>query len=116
MRLSSLNLCRTRMSDLSVLTRMPLFHLDLRRTRAADLLPLTGVGLACLDIRFTVIRDVSPLGQTPLEELSFHPSRIQEGLGVLKGIRTLWTINRTPAEEFWRKHSTELSTTRRSAS
>ena len=108
MRLSWLNLCRTRMTDLSVLTRMPLFHLDLRGTRAADLLPLTGVGLACLDIRFTVIRDVSPLGQTPLEERSFHPSRIQEGLGVLQGIRTLRTINRTPADEFRMRHGTEF--------
>ena len=96
------------MTDLSVLSRMPLFHLDLRGTRTADLLPLMGVGLSYLDIRFTLIGDVSPLAQTPLEALSLHPSRIQEGIGALQGMRTLKTINRRPADEFWMRHGTEF--------
>lgn len=113
MRLSWLNLCRTKMMDLSVLSTLPLLHLDLRGTRTTDLLPMAGVPLSHLDIRFTGIRDLSPLGRTPLEEISLHPSRIQEGLGVLQGIRTLRIINRRSADEFWRTHSTEFSTRHR---
>jgi hypothetical protein len=41
----------------------------------------------------------------PLENLSFHPNRIREGLRVLEDMRTLKTINRQPAAEFWKKHS-----------
>jgi hypothetical protein len=116
MRLFWLNLCRTRVTDLSVLASLPLLHLDLRGTRTTDLLPLANVPLRSLDIRFTGIGDVSPLGRMPLAELSFHPSRIPKGFALLQDIRTLTTINRTPADEFWRKHSTDLSTRRRSAS
>jgi hypothetical protein len=36
MRLLWLNLCRTRMTDLSVLAGLPLRHLDLRGTRTTD--------------------------------------------------------------------------------
>jgi hypothetical protein len=102
MRLLWLNLCRTRMTDVSVLASLPLLHLDLRGTRITALFPLANVPLTSLDIRFTGIRDVSPLGRMPLAELSFHSSRIQKGFALLQGIRTLTTINRTPAEEFWR--------------
>jgi hypothetical protein len=116
MRLHWLNLCRTRMTDLSVLASLPLLHLDLRGTPTTDLLALANVPVTSLDIRFTGIRDVSPLGRMPLAELSFHPSRIQKGFALLQGIRTLRTINRTPAEEFWRRYSTELSTGGRSSS
>ncbi len=93
------------MLDLSVLSRMPLSYLDLRGTRTADLRPLATVPLANLDIRFTRIEDVSPLGRMPLENLAFHPNRIREGLCVLEGMRTLKTINRQPAAEFWGRHS-----------
>lgn len=105
MRLSWLNLCRTRMTDLSVLACLPLLHLDLRGTRTTDLLPLATVPLTSLDIRFTGIGDVSPLGRMPLAELTFHPSRIPKGFALLRGIRTLTTINRRPAAEFWKRHS-----------
>ena len=108
MRLSWLNLCRTRVTDLSVLGRLQLRHLDLRGTRTTDLLPLSDLPLTSLDIRFTLIKDVSPLAQTPLEVISFHPSRIQEGLDVLQGMWTLKTINRRPAHEFWMRHGTEF--------
>lgn len=109
MRLLWLNLCRTRMTDLSVLAHMSLFHLDLRGTRTTELTPLAHVRLTSLDIRFTAISDVSPLAHMPLAELSFHPKRIQGWLGVIQGMRTLKTINRRPAEEFWRKHRNDLS-------
>jgi hypothetical protein len=105
MRLSWLNLCRTKMLDLSVLSRLPLSYLDLRGTRTADLRPLATVPLTSLDIRFTKVEDVSSLGRMPLENLSFHPNRIREGLRVLEDMRTLKTINRQPAAEFWKKHS-----------
>jgi hypothetical protein len=104
MRLLWLNLCRTKMLDLSVLSRQPLSYLDLRGTRTADLRPLATVPLANLDIRFTRVEDVSSLGRMPLENLAFHPNRIREGLCVLAGMRTLKTINRQPAAEFWRRH------------
>ena len=108
MRLSWLNLCRTRITDLSALSRAPLSCLDLRGTRTADLLPLANVRLTRLDIRFTRIRDVSSLGRMPLENLAFHSNRIREGLRVLQGMRTLKTINRQPAAEFWKRHSAML--------
>ena len=105
MRLLWLNLCRTKMLDLSVLSRQPLSCLDLRGTRTADLRPLATVPLSSLDIRFTGIEDVSSIGRMPLANLAFHPNRIREGLRVLEGMRTLKTINRQPAAEFWRRHS-----------
>ena len=104
MRLTWLNFCRTRMTDLSVLSRLPLLHLDLRRTRTTELFPLMGVELTGLDIRFTAISDLSPLERMPLEELSFHPVRIRKGLESLRGTVTLKRINGKPAEEFWRLH------------
>lgn len=104
--LTWLNLCRTRVSDLSMLARLPLRHLDLRRTRTTDLRPLGHTPLHSLDIRYTAITDLSPLEQMPLEELSFHPVRIHKGLGRLRGVRTLKTINHSPAEEFWNRHGT----------
>jgi hypothetical protein len=93
------------MLDLSALSRQPLSYLDLRGTRTADLRPLATVPLANLDIRFTKVEDVSSLRRMPLESLAFHPTRIREGFQVLEGMRTLKTINRQPAAEFWRKHS-----------
>ena len=93
------------MLDLSVLSRLPLSYLDLRGTRTADLRPLATVPLTSLDIRFTKVEDVSSLGRMPLENLAFHPNRIREGLRGLEDMRTLKTINRQPAAEFWKKHS-----------
>ena len=105
MRLLWLNLCRTKTLDLSALSRLPLFYLDLRGTRTEDLRPLTTVPLANLDIRFTKVEDVSSLGRMPLENLAFHLNRIRDGLRVLADMRTLKTINRQPAAEFWRRYS-----------
>lgn len=99
-----LNLCRTKITDLSPLGKLPLSHLDLHRTRTTDLLPLKNLPLRSLDIRFTRITDLSPLRRMPLEELSFYPSRIACGLDPLRGIGSLATINRRPAEAFWRRY------------
>lgn len=104
MRLLWLNLCRTKTLDLSALSRLPLSYLDLRGTRTEDLRPLATVPLANLDIRFTKVEDVSSLGRMPLENLAFHPNRIRGGLRVLEDMRTLKTINRRPAAEFWRRY------------
>jgi hypothetical protein len=104
MSLTWLNLCRTKITDLTSLAGLSLSHLDLHRTRTTDLRPLKGVPLRSLDIRFTWITDVSPLGRMPLEELSFYPSRIACGLDPLRGVGSLATINRRPAEAFWRQH------------
>ena len=99
-----LNLCRTKITDLSPLGKLPLSHLDLHRTRTTDLIPLKDVPLRSLDIRFTRITDLSPLRRMPLRELSFYPSRIVCGLALLRGIGSLATINRRPAEAFWRRY------------
>jgi len=104
MGLSWLNLCRTRITDLSPLGKLPLSYLDLHRTRTTDLLPLKDVPLRSLDIRFTRITDLSPLRRMPLRELSFYPSRIVCGIDPLRGIGSLATINRRPAEAFWRRY------------
>ena len=104
MKLTWLNLCRTRVKDLSPLARLALSHLDLHRTRAADLRPLKRVPLRSLAIRFSRITNLSPLKGMPLEELSFYPGRITRGLGALRGIGSLKTINRRSSEAFWERH------------
>jgi len=104
MSLSWLNLCRTKITDLSPLGKLPLSHLDLHRTRMIDLLPLKDVTLRSLDIRFTRVTDLSPRRRMPLRELSFYPSRIVCKIDPLRGIGSLATINRRPAEAFWKQY------------
>jgi Leucine-rich repeat (LRR) protein len=104
MGLTWLNLCRTNVTDLSSLGNLPLSYLKLYRTQTANLSPLGDMPLRSLDIRFTKVTDVSPLRCMPLQELSFFPTRVNQGMHVLRGMESLKTINRRPAEEFWKRH------------
>lgn len=104
MSLTWLNLCRTSVTDLSSLRNLPLSYLKLYRTQTANLSPLRDVPLRSLDIRFTKITDVSPLRYMPLQELSFFPTRTNHSLRVLRGMESLKTINRRPAEEFLKRY------------
>ena len=104
MNLIWLNLSRTNVGDLSPMNGLPLTYLKLWRTRITDLAPLKRAPLTSLDIRFTYISDLSPLKHVPLRALFFFPKRIVKGLGILRDMKTLKRINRSPATEFWKRH------------
>jgi Leucine-rich repeat (LRR) protein len=89
-------------ADLGPLQGMPLAKLVVGETRVADLSPLRGMRLTVLLCHHTKIKDLSSCAGMPLEELmcDFTPQR---DAGVLRSLKTLKTINRLPAAEFWRQ-------------
>lgn len=131
MPLRELNLCQTGVTDLTPLKGMELQTLWLRDTRISDLTPLIEIDLASIDLQGTDvvdlkvvaqfrnlkrlniagtgITDLRPLQGLLLERLILTPSRITEGLDIVRGIPTLRELDiefeginpaRTPAT-FW---------------
>ncbi|MDB5341044.1 MAG: hypothetical protein JWN70_6663 [Planctomycetaceae bacterium] len=108
--------------DLSLLTGMPLLQLNLIENPIANLSPLKGLPLIALDIHFTLVTDLSPLQGMPLKYLMCGRTRVadfsvikdmplkdlwlefnpERDAALLRSIKTLETINRKPAAEFWR--------------
>ena len=69
LRLNSLKLARTGVSDLSVLEGMPLLTLNIQATQVSELSPLKNASLTelnCVDCRIT---DLSPISGQPLQRL-----------------------------------------------
>jgi HEAT repeat protein/Leucine-rich repeat (LRR) protein len=111
--------------DISVLSGMPLSVLDLHGcSKLSDLSPLRGTSLDTLSIgdtgvtnlqqlvgvtvrslgidgRFTQITDLTPLKGHSLEAINLTPGRIDSGWHVLRSMKSLKTINRKPAADFW---------------
>jgi hypothetical protein len=80
-------------------------ELTLEDTPVSTLEPLKvkGSNLRYLNIIGTKITDLRPLECQPLVELRFSPSRVTDGMDVLKGIKTLKRINDLTVDEFWRR-------------
>jgi Leucine-rich repeat (LRR) protein len=74
-----LDLSATAISDLSILSEMPLGELDLSHCRGvADLTPLKEVPLVSLDVSHTSITDLSPVRGCPLRSLSIRGCAVTE--------------------------------------
>jgi serine/threonine protein kinase len=99
--LQELALQFTPVSDLSPLKGLPLESLGLGGCwNVSDLSPLTGMRLVSVDIRYTKVTDLSPLAGAPLVKISCDLGRVRN-LEVLRGIKTLETINGAPVANFW---------------
>jgi hypothetical protein len=68
----------------------------------SDLSSLRGLKLSSLHFWNTQVTDLSPLRGMPLKHLScdFKPER---DAALLRAIKTLETINRKPAADFWKE-------------
>ncbi len=108
MPLTQLIIDGTSVSDLSPLQGMPLTRLNFSGTSVADLSPLKDMKLTILSCNVSQVSDLSLLKNMPLRLLScdFKPERDTE---ILRPIKTLETINRKPAVEFWKEADAELA-------
>jgi hypothetical protein len=89
-------------SDLTPLQGMPLKSLNIGGGRQKlDLAPLVGVPLEYLCVNFTQVSDLTPLKDMPLKHVEFTNTKVTD-FAPLRSIRTLETINKKPAAEFWR--------------
>jgi hypothetical protein len=80
-----------------------------------DLTALHGMPLKRLNIQGCTVRDLTPLEGINLEEIQFQPTRITEGLEVLRRMENLkvicfQTAPKKPnikfsAEEFWKRYN-----------
>jgi hypothetical protein len=100
--LTKLDLAGAPVSDLSPLEGMPLKWLAVSETRVSDASPLRKLPLTFLRCDGTQLSDLSPLKELPLKSLAcdFKADRDSE---ILRSIKTLETINRKPAAEFWKE-------------
>lgn len=94
-------------TDLTPLKHMGLVSLTLENTPVADIRPLAGSRLQRLHIGGTQVTDLTPIGQMQLNRLIFTPSRIEQGLDVVRESQTIREIGtdfdqRMPPEHFWR--------------
>jgi Leucine-rich repeat (LRR) protein len=103
MPLSYLCVVGTAVSDISILQgMMSLKFLYIENTKVTDLRPIQGMRLEHFDCEGARVSDLSVLKDMPLKLLScdFKPERDTE---ILRSIKTLKTINRKPAAEFWKE-------------
>jgi eukaryotic-like serine/threonine-protein kinase len=91
--------------ELRPLRGMPLRSLQLDSTFVtdADLGPLEDLPLKKLYLRVSYANDLQALAGIPLEELHCH-FRPERHPRTLRRIKTLQTINGTPADKFWEAH------------
>ena len=102
MPLTDLSLIANPVSDLTPLKGMPLTGLSILSTPVTDLTPLRGLPLAYLECSNTNVKDLTPLKDLPLVWLSCDLTG-QRDVQLIRSIKTLATINGTPASEFWRQ-------------
>jgi hypothetical protein len=102
MKLRHLSCDETMVSDLSPLRGMALEALSVAHSRVTDLAPLRGMPLQLLWWGGTPVSDLSPLKGMPLKDVycDFQRERDAE---FLRSFKTLETINRKPAAEFWKE-------------
>ncbi|MGL4552870.1 MAG: hypothetical protein ACRC33_16970, partial [Gemmataceae bacterium] len=103
MRLTELQVMSTAVDDLSPLRGMGLTQLWIDDTRVTDLTPLKGMPLEELSYRDVPVKDVRALAGLPLKWVWCTFNRRRDG-AVLRGLKTLETINDTPVAEFWKEH------------
>ena len=114
MRLDSLDLSGSGVTDLSPLRDMPLTELDLfNASQLKDLLPLNGMSLKYLNVGRTSVSDLSPVGkmmtlqalilsETPLTELSALQGLPLRSLRMEKtSIPDLAPLKGMPLKQLW---------------
>jgi internalin A len=108
MPLKTLWVASTKITDLSPLVGKDLTSLDVEKTPVNDLSVLSGMSsLRRLNIAEAAVTDLTPLARVRLERLIFTPSRIENGLDVVRQMPTLQTLGtnfdrQMPAAEFWK--------------
>lgn len=102
----------TQVSDLVPLEGMSLTGLNCSMTRVADLSPLKGMPVTALKFPDTRVSDLSPIKDMPLEIL-WIPDVSAENIDIVRGIKSLKTINGKPAAEFLKKIDGSVSELRR---
>lgn len=88
---TSLNLGDTAVADLTPLRKLPLERLTLFDTQVADLSPLEGMQISELNLRGTQVADLSPLRGMPLASLRLQDSAVTD-LSPLADCKTLVTL------------------------
>ena len=88
-------------ADLRPLHEMPLEKLSMVRAHVTDLSPVAALPLKYLDMRETGVTSLWPLKKMKLETLLLTPSRILEGMEVIRKLSTLKKINNKSPEAFW---------------
>lgn len=106
--LRSLDVGKTRISDLSPLSRTCLEKLNITDTEVTDLSPLTNVPLQVLFLGGSLpLSDISPLTKLPLTDLYFSTNMFEtcsNVIEVLHRIPSLRTINCLPSTEFYKTY------------
>jgi Leucine-rich repeat (LRR) protein len=102
MRLNCINFAHAPVKDISPLAGMPLKEVSCWSTPVSDLTPLKGISLTTLKVPNTPVRDLSVVAGMPLERLEFEPALLKQYGAMLRGMKTLKSINKVPAAEFWR--------------
>jgi hypothetical protein len=82
-------------ADLSPLRRLPLVSLTVENTKVADISPLAGHPMQRLHIGRTEVTDLTPVGRMQLQRLIFTPSRIKQGMDVVRNLPTLRELGTT---------------------
>ena len=100
----------TDVEDITPLGTMPLVTLTLRGTRVKDLTPLAKASrLQRIHIAETRVEDLTPIAGLQLTRLLFTPSRIKEGLELIRLMPTLKEMgdsfdSRMHPIQFWEKY------------
>lgn len=100
MRLAVLSMTRSPVSDLKPVTGMPITYLTVDGTQVTDLSPLRGIAIQHLYCQDTKITQLAPLKGMPLKRLHFDLKQDSD-LVLVRGIKTLESINDIPAAQFW---------------
>ena len=113
--LESIWLNGTPVSDIGPLKTVPLVSLTLVDTKVADLTPLEGnMTLQRLHLGTTDVTDLTPLKGLNLQRLIITPSRIKQGLDVIREMNSLTELDvmfprprgqrPMPPAQFWQLH------------
>ena len=100
MKLKSLDLFQTKVSDLSPLKGMPLVELMADETAVSDISPLAGMPLKTLWLNATAVKDISPLKGMPIEKLNLFGTKVTD-ISVIESLplNTLW-LRDVPVKDF----------------
>jgi hypothetical protein len=94
----------TKVTDLSAVANCPIRNMSIADTKVSDLTPVRHMPLDTLFLEGSAVTDLSPVAACPLESLSFSSASITNGIGVIRKLPTLKTINSLDALEFWKKY------------
>lgn len=109
--LRSLYLNATEIADLTPLKDLKVEFLDFDMSPVCDLLPLQNLShLRSLSFVGTKVADLTPLKGMRLQEVWFDAERITNGIGVLRAMPTLKTINNKPTADFWVDYDRKFGT------